>query len=55
VVLLDEVARLQGGQQPEDVVLVQRHAAAELGDPQLHPVAVELVQQIQGMADRLMR
>ncbi len=53
VILLDEVARLQGGKEAKDVVLVQGHAAAELGDPQLHPVAVELVQQVKGMADRL--
>src|SRR5512141_988273 len=52
-VLLDVVSRLERGEDAEDVVFMQFQLLAELRDPQLLRLIPELLQDIEGVGDRL--
>ena len=52
-VLLDVAARLEGGEQAEDVVLVQLEPLGQLGDAELVGVLEELLKDVERVRDRL--
>ena len=53
LVLLDVPPRLQRGEQPEDVILVQFQPLAQLGDTELIVFAGELLEHVERVGDRL--
>src|SRR4030095_16837428 len=52
-VLLDIAARLEGGEQPKDVVLVELEPLGQLGHPQLVGVLEELLEDVERVRYRL--
>ena len=52
-VLLDVAARLEGGEEAEDVVLVELQALGELRHPELLGLAAELLEDVQAVGNRL--
>jgi hypothetical protein len=47
--LFDVTARLKGGQQPKNIVLVKLQSLAQLGNADLINVSVELLENIEGV------
>ena len=52
-ILLDVAARLEGREQPKDVVLVQLEPLRQLGDPELVGLAAELLEHVERVRYRL--